>query len=284
MERREVLELFRARLAEVVSRSKRTRGDFADALAIDRSTLSQLLSPANRRLPRAETLVAVARTHHVSIDWLLGLTNTGPMQAEMMHEQTAFAPGSKADSDERLLEWFREAVGYKVRYVPSTIPDLLKTEAVIRFESEEYVALSPAQSIETTAARLAWTRAPETEMECCSSVQSVRGFARGEGVWAGLPVADRAAQLDQMIELTRELYPSFRWFLYDVSQRYAAPVTIFGHLRAALYLGQLYLVLTATEHVRTLIRHFDDLIRGAVAQPPDVAELMVGLRRSVRGG
>jgi hypothetical protein len=41
-------------------------------------------------------------------------------------------------------------------------------------------------------------------------------------------------------------------------------------LRAALYIGQMYLVLTSAEHVRTLTRQFDDLIKGAVVQPPDV--------------
>jgi len=73
-----------------------------------------------------------------------------------------------------------------------------------------------------------------------------------------------------MIELCAELYPTLRWFLFDGRERYAAPVTIFGPLRAALYLGQMYLVLTSTEHVRTLTAQFDDLIRGAVVQPNEI--------------
>ena len=31
-----------------------------------------------------------------------------------------------------------------------------------------------------------------------------------------------------MIQLVDELYPTFRWFLFDGSRRYAAPVTVFG--------------------------------------------------------
>jgi hypothetical protein len=282
MDRKSTLDTFRARLEEVVRRSGLPRGEFAASAGVDRSTLSQLLSPSNRRLPRTETLVAISDAHQVSIDYLLGLSNTGPMQAEMIHEQMAFAPFTKTESDVRLLEWFAEAVGYKVRYVPSTIPDLLKTETVIRFELADYVSTSPAQFMESASARLEWTRGPETEMECCSSVQSVRSLARGEGVWSGLGATQRLAQLDQMIDLTGELYPTFRWFLFDGLQRYCAPVTIFGPLRAALYIGQLYLVLTSTEHVRTLSRHFDDLIRGAVVQPPDVPTFLQRLRREVR--
>ena len=64
-----------------------------------------------------------------------------------------------------------------------------------------------------------------------------------------------------MIELTGELYPSLRWFLFDGLQRFAAPVTVFGPIRAALYLGQMYLVLSSAEHVRELTIHFDDHIR-----------------------
>ena len=74
------------------------------------------------------------------------------------------------------------------------------------------------------------------------------------------------------------------WFLFDGLQRYAAPVTIFGPQRAALYLGQMYLVLTSSEHVRTLSKHFDDLIRGAIVQPHEIShylgELLTATKRA----
>jgi hypothetical protein len=88
--------------------------------------------------------------------------------------------------------------------------------------------------------------------------------------------------MERMIALTEELYPSLRWFLFDGLQRYAAPVTIFGPQRAALYLGQMYLVLTSSEHVRTLTAHFDDLIRGAVVQPNEVSRYLEELLRESR--
>lgn len=268
-----MLDLFRERLGEVIAGSGLNHSRFAAASGIDRSTLSQLMSASNRRLPRVETLTQLAQTHQVSIDWLLGLTHGGPMQAEMMREQTSFAMDALAPNDERLIEWFREAAGYKVRYVPQTLPDLLKTEAVIRHEVDHYVASRPEQKMETAAVRLDWTRTVGSDLECCSSVQSIESFARGEGVWRTLPIALRRDQLRQIAALTEELYPTFRWFLFDGLQRYAVPVTIFGPQRAALYLGQMYLVLTSSDHVQTLTGHFDDLIRGAVVQPPDVAEL-----------
>ncbi len=66
-----------------------------------------------------------------------------------------------------------------------------------------------------------------------------------------------------MARLIDDLYPSFRLYLYDGRNQYSIPYTVFGTQRAAIYVGQLYLVLNATEPIRTLTRHFDGLIRAA---------------------
>jgi hypothetical protein len=68
------------------------------------------------------------------------------------------------------------------------------------------------------------------------------------------------------------LYPSLRVFLYDGATHYSAPFTVFGPKRAALYLGQRFLVFTSTSHIRLMTRHFDDLLRAAVIQPNAFAE------------
>lgn len=88
-------------------------------------------------------------------------------------------------------------------------------------------------------------------------------FAHGLGVWSGFPEEERKAQLAHMARLLDDLYPGFRLYLYDGRQRYSVPYTIFGQLRAAIYMGDMYVVLNATEPVRTLTRHFDNLIRAA---------------------
>src|SRR3546814_12288797 len=86
--------------------------------------------------------------------------------------------------------------------------------------------------------RLAYSRRPETDLEACSSLQSLQGFARGQGIWDKLPVAERKLQLSWMIALVEEPYPTYRWFLYDGLAHYSAPVTIFGPTRAAVYIGR----------------------------------------------
>lgn len=271
---------FRRRLTEAVDRSGLSRSAFAFSAGIDRTTLTQLLSPANRRLPRLDTLVRIARAHGESIDWLAGLIESAPAQTALI-EHTSFHSTGPDPVDEQLFDWLLEAADYRIRYVPATLPDLLKTSAIIRYERAPRDGPSAAQTIETTSARLAWVRNPDTELECYSSVQSLSSFARGEGVWQRLGVAARREQLDRMIELSTELYPTFRWFLFDGMKRYASPVTVFGPHRAALYLGDLYLVLTSTDHVKTLSRHLDGLVTAATVQPPNVPGYLTRLRREL---
>jgi transcriptional regulator with XRE-family HTH domain len=280
-ERNEPPATLRERLGDAIRRSGLSKTEFADRAGVDRTTISQLLSPTNRRMPRVDTILALASAHELSIDWLVGLSNVGPVEAELMRHTSSpsFEAPGPSPSDERLLGWLGEAAGYKIRYIPATLPDLLKSDAVIRYERSRSAGPNAAQTIDTTAARLAWARNPDTEMECCSSVQSIRSFARGEGIWSRLGVATRRDQLERMIELLDELYPTFRWFLFDGLRLYAAPLTVFGTQRAALYLGQLYLVLTSADHVRTLSRHFDGLIREADVQPTAVPAYLARLLR-----
>jgi transcriptional regulator with XRE-family HTH domain len=282
-ERQSTLEVFRERLGQLVSDVHGSRVALARQLEIDRTTLTQLLSPTNRRLPRVETLIAIARHAHVSIDWLLGLRSDNPGQTDVLAVvdlQPKIERDAAAHDDPRLLEWLADARGSKVRYVPSTLPDLLKTEHVIRYEAAGTPAGTVQRELGTTMAGLNWQRRPDADMECASSVQALEGFARGEGVWSRLPSSARREQLERIAELTDELYPTFRWFLYDGRSRYAAPVTVFGLRRAALYVGETFLVFTSDEHVLAMAQHFDALLRTATVQPPDVPALCRRLIRS----
>lgn len=283
MDRRKTVEAFRERLSEVIERSGLSRMAFSARVGLDRSTLSQLLSPGNERLPRAETIAAIAGREQVSVDWLLGLSQEGQIGADIMAPVLEIEAGAASPADERLARWHAEAAGYKIRYVPTTLPDLLKTKEVIRYEFQEYGARVPKARIEQAEERLAYSRLPETDMEACSSFQALEDFARGHGVWRGLPAEGRAAQLNAMTVLLDELYPTFRWFLFDGLQRYSVPLTIFGPKRVAVYVGNMYLVFNSTEHIQVLTRHFDDLIRAAVIQPPDVIDFLKGLLRELEG-
>lgn len=273
--RRQLVQMFRERLQQVMGRSELAPSNFARALGIDRSTLSQLLSPANDRLPRAETLAAIATLHGVSIDWLLGLTSRERPGAEpVLIEGQAGSP-----MDDRFLRWYAEAetAGYRIRTVPRSFPDFLKRDEVLRYEYAGWLEIDLDSSVQWARERLESMRRSELSLEACAPLQALEAFARGEGQWQGLASAQRRAQLQAMSEICRELYPSLRFHLYDLRRTYSAPFTVFGPQRAMLYTGSLFFVFTATEHVRVLSRRFDDLIRAAVVQPAHVPDVFVRL-------
>jgi len=281
MDRRVTARLFRTRLAEALARSGLSRSALARAVGVDRSTLSQLLADDNDRLPRADTVAAIAAALQVSLDWLLGLSQEEKLGADILHQSLQIEPSSPSPVDERLARWFAEAAGYKIRHVPTTLPDVLKDDTVIRYEYRNFQGATPRQARAKSQAGLAYLRLPETDMEICCSVQSIESFARGEGRWRDLPAEARRAQIDTMIALVDELYPSLRLFLFDGLARYSAPITIFGPRRAAIYVGQMYFVFNTTEHIRVLTRHFDGLIRAAIVQPPEVAAFLRDMRAAV---
>ena len=138
--------------------------------------------------------------------------------------------------------------------MPAGIPDLLRTEALIDYESDITNRSREAQVGETQY-RIDYNRRPETDMEVCMPRHTLEIFARGIGVWSGFSQELRRQQLDHMARLLDDLYPTFRLFLYDGRLRYSIPYTIFGSIRAAIY---------RRRHVSGAERH----PAGARADPP----------------
>jgi len=273
MNLQERVTLFQDRLQRVIQHSGLNRSSFATSIRVDRSTLSQLLSTDNVRLPRADTVLSIAEVYQVSIDWLLGITQEGGMGANIVHEALE-VDDSSTSIFEKNLEWHREARGYKIRYVPTTLPDLLKTEAVAEYEFNRYGSGKIDQSVRDNQLLLLQQRHPGSELETCMPLHHLEGFALGEGIWRELSLADRRAQLQRMIDLNEELYPGFRWFLYDGKQTYSISLTIFGPLRVSLFLGKLYIIVNNIDHIRRITDRFDDLIRKAVVHPHEIRDYL----------
>ncbi len=273
MKLQERVALFQDRLQQVIAHSGLNRSAFASSIRVDRSTLSQLLAADNVRLPRADTVASIAEVHQVSIDWLLGLTQEGTMGADILPEAVQVDEYS-TDIFDKNLEWHREACGYKIRYVPTTLPDLLKTEAVAEHEFDRYGAGKVDQTVRDNHLLLLQQRHPGSELETCMPLQHLDGFAEGQGIWRDFSLAHRRAQLERMIDLNDEFYPGFRWFLFDGKQTYSSSFTIFGPLRATLFLGHLYVVVNSINHIRKLIDRFDDLIRLATVHPHEIRDYL----------
>ena len=69
-------------------------------------------------------------------------------------------------------------------------------------------------------------------------------------------------------------------YLYDGKQTYSASFTVFGPMRATLFLGQLYVIVNSIEQIRKLTDRFDDLIRIASVHPHEIPDF---LRQLLRG-
>lgn len=280
MPKRQTAARFRERLAFLLAQSGLSQTAFAAAIGIDRSALSQLLAGAMPRLPRAETLLALAGRFQVSADWLLGLSEDRGIASQALSAVETEA--ALDDHDRTAMErWHHEASGQKVRYVPALLPDLMRTEAVIAFQAQSSEQ-EKRRMLSQTRRRLHYSRMPESDIETCLPFQTLELFAAGEGHWRGLRPAERQAQLDHIAATLDELYPAFRMYLFDGRSRFAPPMTLFGYTRAAVYAGEIYLNIRARALIRELAQGFDGHIRAASVQAHEAAGWVRGLR--VRAG
>lgn len=284
MDRRDTAQRFRERLLEAMTSARFNRSVLAARIGIDRSTLSQLLSPEADRLPRADTAAAIASALNVSLDWLLGLSQQAKLGADILNESVEVKLSADAPVDESLAAWYAEAAGYKIRHVPARLPDLMKTEEVLDYEYREFAARSADRAIAVSHGRLAYVRLPETDIEISQSRQSLESFTRGEGVWRDLPLAARREQLDHMIALMDELYPTLRMFFFDGRTHFSVPYTVFGPQRAAVYVGQMFFAFNTIEHIRVLTRHFDALVRASTVPAHVAGDFLRELRLELGGG
>jgi len=276
-DKREIVSLFQARLRQLVARRGENLSEFARRCGMDRSALSQFLDPRTGRLPRAETLWTIAAAESVSVDWLLGLSQSERTVGEVANA-VSIETAADGIAGSRLAEWHREAAGYKIRYVPATMPDLLRTDAVLNYEfRSEQPELIDAKSGQARE-QLDYTRRPETDMEIVMPFQRLYSFAAGAGIWSGLPRGVRVAQVEHMAALLEELYPTLRLFLFDGLKAYSAPFTVFGPKRAAVYLGGMYLVINSVEQIRELAMRFDRLIRVATVSADRTPAFITQLR------
>ena len=250
-----------------MGRSGLTPSAFARRAGIDRSTLSQLTSDENPRLPRAETLIALAGAAHVSVDWLLGLSQREEIGAEIIEALLQIQTHDRMPADDHFVAWLSEAQGYRIRTVPVALPDFMKTEALLRFEYRGAFDVAAMARLEAIRARLHYLGDPDSDVEVCVALQSLEAMAAGRDMWDGLPRADRLAQIEHMADLYGRAYPGLRLYLYDQRDIYSAPFTVFGPKRAVLFLGHSYLVLNGSDHIRMFSRRFDEMIRLAVVQP-----------------
>lgn len=261
---------FRERLARAMAEAGFSQAALAREIGIDRSTLSQALAADGPRLPGAQIVAAAARVLGVSTDWLLSLSDRPESAQDLVSSTLGLTAAARAMIDDTIFAWHQEAQGYKIRHVPAALPDMLKTEDMLRWEYSQHLGRSPDEAVRAGTARLDWMRGAQSDYEIALPLHELRCFSDSSGYYAGLPAAIRDAQSAHLLTLTRQLYPRLRIYLFDARILFSAPITIFGPLIAVIYSGTHYLTFRDRDRVETLTAHFDNLVREAVIGARDV--------------
>lgn len=275
--------LFRERVIAALTASGLSRAGLARAVHVDRSTITQMLAEDDARVPGGHVVAACAMALDVSADWLLGLTDRPEQAGKLLETSLSISETGRATTlDDQIFEWQREAEGYKIRHVPATLPDILKTDAMLRWEYAPLTHRRPDEAIDAAAARLDWLTLTLSDYEMAMPLHELDSFARAEGYYTGLSVAIRAEQLDWMAEIYDRLFPGLRIFLYDARTIFSAPVTVFGPKMAVIYMGRHYLAFRDRDRVRAMTQHFDGLVREAEVASHAIPNHLKALRAQVR--
>jgi transcriptional regulator with XRE-family HTH domain len=272
IDKRQRAAVLRQRVTQAMNESGLNQSELAREIGVDRSTVSQLLTSPLPRVPSAQVVAGCAAALGVSSDWLLGLSERPERAADIVAASMTMAEAPRALIDERIFAWHCDAAGYKIRHVPAALPDMLKTHDMLRWEYAPHVGRTIDQAIGASEDRIALMRKNESDYEIAMPLFEIASFVRGEGYYESLPADIRHAQIDRLIRLHEQFYPSLRVFLFDARRVFSAPLTVFGPLLAALYIGQSYMVFRDAERVKAFVRHFDFLVREASVSARDFPE------------
>ena len=199
----------------------------------------------------------------VSADWLLSLSDRPETAAALLANSLTLTEAPRAMIDEQIFQWHKEAAGYKIRHVPAALPDMLKTREVLNWEYAPHLGRTAEQAIGAMEDRLTFIRQSPSDYEIALPLYEIASFVHGEGYYRGLSLDARRAKIARFKELHDQLYPRLRIYLFDARRLFSSPITVFGPLLAALYVGRDYLTFRDRERVAALTQHFDALVREA---------------------
>ena len=280
MDKRQRANLFRERLMEAMSVKGVTKSGLPKAAHVDRSTIGQLLKRDQPRLPNAQLAAYAAKALGVSTDWLLGLTNRPETPDDIVAAALSLSPAERTSADEQLLEWHHDATGYKVRHVPATLPDILKTKRMLDWEYAAVRELRLPEAYSAMQDQLEWLSSGVSDYEIALPIHEIEACAAGTSYYKDAGKDVREEQLHFIADQCEQMFPRLRIFLFDAHRVFSSPVTVFGPNLAVVYVGQCYLAFREIERVKSLSSHFDWLVREAVVDarnvPSYIRSLVVG--------
>lgn len=276
MDKRELATRFSKRLRQILESGEGGTAAFVHDTGIDRSALSQFLDPRTVRLPRAEALRNIAIARGISVDWLLDLETAQEGRQEV--SSSIEIEGEKEEDVSPLERWREEADGHKMRYVPSTLPDMLSLAGLQPDDSRDAID-ARGSGVENV---LEGMDIHDMDLEIAMPIQTLEDVTYQSGLWRHFDPELCKRQLTHMAAICNETYPTLRLHLYDGTKTFSAPFTVFGKMRVAIYIGEAYLVVTSKEQIKTFVQRFDGLVRQSIIRPNKVDEHLASLASKIK--
>jgi hypothetical protein len=200
--------------------------------------------------------------------------------ADLLATSLTMTEAPRALIDEAIFAWHREAAGYKIRHVPATLPDMLKTRAMVEWEYAPQLGRTPNRP--SAPSRTGWPgcaargRIMKSPCPCTRStpLPAPTGYYRGLPAGCGPSRSTASPPVRPALPLAAA-----------VPLRCAAgvfrPVTVFGPLLAVVYLGRSYIAFRDAARVQAMTEHFDWLVREAEVGARDAARHLRALKLKV---
>jgi transcriptional regulator with XRE-family HTH domain len=274
--KRDRSRIIRERIRTAMRLAQVTQAGLAEKTGVDRSTISQVLMEDSTRVPNAHFIASTGEVLGVSADWLLGLTDRPEKPSDLLAAHVRVTEAHRSAFDEQIMQWHHEAEGYKIRHVPATLPDMLKTDAMQHWEFAHYFSKTPDQAVRATEDLVEWLQSSGSDYEISMPLHEIESCAKGEGYYHGLDWQTRLQQINHIRDIHERLFPRLRITLFDARQVYSSPLTVYGPLVGVLYVGRFYLAFRESDRIRRLAEHFDYLVRESVVDSRNLSDFLDG--------
>lgn len=284
MDKKKCGKAFQQRLRTALEQTGDTVSGFCREHDLDRPTITQLLLAKDYRMPRGDTLAALATALNVSADWLLGLSEDPQKGIELVDAAINIGIERAVPSSLSIADWHRQVPDSKIRCVsPLGIPDQLKTDDTLLYEYLPiYGTEKKVRAFIESADRRVITERRRKDYEVCISQQRLHDFAHGAWLWGSMPARQRRKQLEYMADEADALYPHFRLHVFDEMQMLSNSFYVFGSKAAMWVTDTGKLVFNRATHIDYFNNMFDSYIRHTVVHPHEAAAYIRKLAESVR--
>lgn len=212
-------------LAEALKDAGISPAELSRRTGISKAAISNAMSEKNPKIPNLHTLYLIAKTLGRSLDYLVGNTiqfETNRQSLAVEFYSNAFLPDNKvyesvAIADDSL---------YRV-YICDTIPEFIKTEAVLRCEIGQRSSLNAyIEKMKVLKGKLLQSNMAGLFLCDMSVLHQLLSLT---GLYRNLKLEDQRAQIDQFMNYTQSVFPKVTGYAVDYRSFDISTAYLYGH-------------------------------------------------------